>query len=228
MAEPSTLLASARQLPWWPAARDNLAALWASNGASARRETLARAYRSVYAGNRAAMVVDVVVSRQRHYTTRVVALVRSFQASQVTSLSDLAAIGTVPVGGLRGGESDTIVGVAAGLVAWNQARPTAASDDETLVSEWAAYAAPFDVAPRLDPFVGRVKGIGPALFAYLRMRSGGDAIKPDGRVRDRLKQLGFEPPAGEVGLLLTAKAAAEELGVRRIELDQLLWPLPAR
>lgn len=115
------------------------------------------------------------------------------------------------------------MGVAAALVAWNQARAVPAPDDETLVTDWANYAEPFGLAPRLDAWVGSVNGIGPALYAYLRMRSGGDGIKPDVRVRARLNQLGFVTPAGEVGLLLTAWAAAEELTVKRIELDQLLW-----
>ena len=96
-------------------------------------------------------------------------------------------------------------------------------DEDHGVMQWALDAEPLRLAPHLDPYVGTVSGIGIALFAYLRMRSGADAIKPDRRVRGRLSKLGFDVPAGDTALLLLAEAAAEELGVSRITLDQLLW-----
>ena len=76
---------------------------------------------------------------------------------------------------------------------------------------------------RLDRYVGSVSGIGVALFAYARMRSGADALKPDRRVREHLRRLGFPTPAGEGALLLVGEAAAEEVGIHRLALDQLLW-----
>ena len=71
--------------------------------------------------------------------------------------------------------------------------------------------------------MGAVSGIGIALFAYLRMRSGADGLKPDVRVRKHLARLGFPSPQGEVALVLLGEAVAEEAGIRRLELDQLLW-----
>jgi hypothetical protein len=65
--------------------------------------------------------------------------------------------------------------------------------------------------------------MGPGLFAYLRMRSGADALKPDSRLRVRFVDLGFPIPRDDVGLILLAEAAAEDLGVSRLHLDQLLW-----
>ena len=71
--------------------------------------------------------------------------------------------------------------------------------------------------------MGCVKGIGIALFAYMRMRSGADAIKPDVRVRKSLRSLGFVVPGDDHAVLVLAKAAAIEIGVSRLVLDQLLW-----
>lgn len=71
--------------------------------------------------------------------------------------------------------------------------------------------------------VGCVKGIGLALFAYMRMRSGADAIKPDIRVKKALRHLGFAVPDDDHAVLILAKAAAEEIRVSRLVLDQLLW-----
>lgn len=83
--------------------------------------------------------------------------------------------------------------------------------------------APLEVAPALDPYVGAVKGIGIALFCYMRMRAGGDALKPDVRVRLALQSLGFDIPAGEAALLVMASTLAYELGIDRLVLDQILW-----
>jgi hypothetical protein len=57
----------------------------------------------------------------------------------------------------------------------------------------------------------------------LRMRSGADALKPDVRVRRRLRGLGFRTPTDDAALLLMAEVAAAEVGLSRFELDQLLW-----
>ena len=55
------------------------------------------------------------------------------------------------------------------------------------------------------------------------MRSGADAIKPDVRVKKGLLSLGFSVPDDEHAVLLVATAAAEEIGMSRLVLDQLLW-----
>jgi hypothetical protein len=56
------------------------------------------------------------------------------------------------------------------------------------------------------------------------MRCGADAIKPDVRVREALGSLLFPLGDGsDLALLCVAGAAAEELGVTRLQLDQLLW-----
>ena len=60
-------------------------------------------------------------------------------------------------------------------------------------------------------------------FAYTRMRSGADALKPDLRVRAALKRCGLTLPRGDVALLVVGEHLAAELGVSLLVLDQLLW-----
>lgn len=60
--------------------------------------------------------------------------------------------------------------------------------------------------------VGCVKGIGLALFAFMRMRSGADVIKPDIRVKKAMVSLGFVVSNDDHALLVLAKAAAQEIG----------------
>lgn len=80
--------------PRWPAFADALRVLAADNMAAARRD--ADAYGSVYEGDRAAMVFDLVASRQRRYQARVVPMVRRFRETpQSASLAALAADGPV-------------------------------------------------------------------------------------------------------------------------------------
>jgi hypothetical protein len=90
--------------------------------------------------------------------------------------------------GLRLGEGNTITAVASNLAAF--ADELGVSEDQAC-KQWADGVAGLEHAPGLDPVVGVVPGIGPALFAYLRMRSGSDALKPDLRVARGLRQLGF-------------------------------------
>ena len=70
-----------------------------------------------------------------------------------------------------------------------------------------------------------MRGIGPALFAYMRLRSGADTVKVDLRVIRRLRAAGLEVPDTTSGLVL-CQALAAELGIRTAELDKLLWWAP--
>jgi hypothetical protein len=71
--------------------------------------------------------------------------------------------------------------------------------------------------------VGTVRGIGIALFAYLRMLGGADAIKPDTRVIKALRRAGLSVARDAGAALLLGEGMAEELGVGRLWFDQLLW-----
>ena len=207
-----------RALDEWPAALESLRALHNVHGQEARSK--AESLSEEYQGRRAAMVFEVVASRQRRYATRVLPMVVKFEQSRQASLESLARNGPGDGYGLRVGEAETIRATAAGLLSYCA---RTGLGQEAGVRRWAQQTAPFAHAPKLDPFVGCVSGIGPALFAYLRMRCGADAIKPDIRVRAGLNRAGFNLPNDEHAILIVASAVATELQIPLIVLDQLLW-----
>jgi hypothetical protein len=172
------------------------------------------------------MVLDVVLSRQRRYQGRVLRLVDKWQAdSEAYSLRWLAAHEPDRKRyGLRSGESATVAALARNLIAFADKRGLGNDEDEGCL-RWAQGVAGLEHAPGLDPVVGSVKGIGPALFAYLRMRSGAYTLKPDLRVARALRELGFPVPADEHAILLVANAAADDAHISLLVLDQLLWGL---
>ena len=209
-----------RDRPEWPTAVARLRRLYAQGGAAAQEQ--AARYGQKYAGQRGAMVVDVVASRQRNYLSKVRHIVNGWQEeAREPTLAWLAA--NPPDGarlGLMASEPETMRHVAENLVAFASSRGL---DEDTGCRTWAEEVDGLEHAHRLDPVVGGVSGIGPALFAYMRMRCGGKALKPDVRVGRELRHLGFEVPAGEHAILVVSKAAAAELGVDLLVLDQLLW-----
>lgn len=213
MATP--LLTHLRQCSWWPAAIDRLRErVEQPDGGSLGT------YADVYMGRRAAMVVDVVASRQRRYEAVVLRIVSDFdQRHPSVTLEELGESGP---GGTRPTprEQETIQRAAAGLARFCAERGL---DEDEGCRRWAQEAEPVRLAPSLDPYVGG-KGIGIALFAYMRMRSGADAVKPDLRVRRAMRELGFENIVDDVALVLVVEAAAETLGVTPFQLDRVLWP----
>jgi len=212
-------MSALRSNPWWPTAMSNLETLVAKHGDEAKSR--AQWYSEVYSGQRAAMVYDVVASRQRRYQPRVLGMVQRFRGSvEAQSLSHLAAAGPDIEAGLREGEADTMRNVAAGLADFCTQHDL---NEDVGVRTWAEAVADLEHAHRMDPYAGSVTGMGPALFAYLRMRSGADTIKPDLRVKAGLQRLGFAVPSEPHALLVVATAAALDLGLPRLVLDQLLW-----
>jgi hypothetical protein len=220
--EPSALLVFMRQHPGWDVAIANLRVLIEEH--EGQLESLV-GYVARYEGARAAMVFDVVSSPRHRYEQvrpRVAQFMGGFPALTLQQMAD----GEGPSNGLGLSTErwETVKKVAKGFGRYRQIRPdlSHASDDE-LVADWAAKTEPARLTPNLDPYVGVVKGIGIASFAYLRMRSGVDALKPDSRVRSRFAQLGFPTPQDDAALLLVGDAAAEEAGISRFALDQHLW-----
>jgi len=219
---PSPLLVHLRLQDGWDNAIERLRVLRDEHPERLRR---ADSYGSLYAGARAAMVFDVVASHRRDYQKVVLPTVQRFRSQWPDlTLAELATGNPSSGFGLPAERWTTIIGVAAGFDRYRTDRSELldASDDD-VVTHWAAAVEPVRLTQRLDPYVGSVSGIGVALFAYARMRSGADAPKPDRRFRDHLKHLEFPTPAGEGALLLVGEAAAEEVGIHRLELDQLLW-----
>jgi hypothetical protein len=211
-----------RGRPEWAPAVQQLRSLISRHGDEALRR--AEAYPRFYAGRRGSMVLDVVLSRQRLYQDRVLPLVDRWERdSDAHSLRWLA--GHEPdqkTYGLRSGESSTAAVLARNLVTFIDGLGLGEDEDEGCL-RWAQGTAGLEHAPRLDPVAGSVTGIGPALFAYLRMRSGADALKPDLRVARALRELGFHVPPDEHAVLTVAHAAADEAAINLLVLDQLLW-----
>jgi hypothetical protein len=199
---------------------DRLRQLYAQGGAAAQEAAVR--YGQKYAGRRGAMVVDVVASRQRNYLSKVRRIVdRWREEAKEPTLAWLAANPPDRARlGLMASEPKTMRQVAENLSAFARSRRL---DEEKGCYLWAKKVDGLEHAHGLDPVVGGVSGIGPALFALMRMHCGGNAIKPDLRVRRELRHLGFMVPGGEHAILVVAKAAAAELGVDLLVLDQLLW-----
>jgi hypothetical protein len=192
----------------------------------------ARDFGGRYANDRAALVVDVVLSNQRKYETIVDPLVTAWMAANpAMTLDQLAVSGPGPLARLRkdkwADEEATIQKVGAGLVAYCKDHQL---NELSGIRRWADDVDPLRYTWKLDPYVGSVRGIGVALFAYLRMLCGADAIKPDTRVRGALACSGVTIPATDAAALFVAEALAEELHVGRLWFDQLLWyaPVPPR
>ncbi len=134
----------------------------------------------------------------------VLPLVERFAASPAAeSLGALATASLDDGYPFAGREADTIRVVAAGLVAHGQEQGL---DDEEAVHAWGMETGAVEFANELDPYVGSVTGIGPALFAYTRMRAGADAIKIDSRVRGQLESHGFRLAASDASVLVLASA----------------------
>lgn len=176
-----------------------------------------------YSGKRGAMVVDVLASRQRKYTSRVVKIVDDW-TSRVPSSSLLDLVDNPldqALFGLRKGEADSMTKVAKGLLRFGEDYEI--DQDDQICNNWATAVDDFRFAPKLDPYVGHVDGMGIALFAYLRKLSGVDAIKPDVRVRKRLISFGFDVPDGTQALMMLSEILADELNISKSKFDDYLW-----
>ena len=213
------VLAVIRKRPGWAEAVERLRDLAATRGDGPSRA--AKAYRTIYQGRRGAMVFDVVVSRQRKYQSVVLPRVEKWETGGEPTLARLARDGVEAAEfGLQRTEPVTLQTVATNLLSFCRAEGLA---EDAGCQAWADRVQGLEHAPKLDPIVGGVSGIGPALFAYMRMRCGADALKPDLRVARALRDLGFEVPGDGHSVLVVARAAAAELGVSLLVLDQLLW-----
>jgi len=176
----------------------------------------AREYGSIYRGKRGLMVVDVVASRKRRYDTDVVPRILPLYESKASNLSLLSLSSKSPKWlPLREGEADTMKLLAEALIDFGKSKEL--TDEEQIVKVWAEDETASQEV--LD-----IKGIGPVLLQYLRMRSGADSLKVDVRVIEELSGLGI--PAHwftSDGLLELCKEIAKEARCSLLELDQVLW-----
>jgi hypothetical protein len=83
--------------------------------------------------------------------------------------------------------------VAGGLARYGDAHGLS---EENAATAWGRATAGLDLVPHLDPYLGRMDGIGVALFTYMRMLCGADTLKPDVR-SPTLSQAGDSMLAGE-------------------------------
>jgi hypothetical protein len=189
-------------------------------------QKLAAAYASRYNNRRGAMVVDVVASAARNYDRVEQTIVPGFErlAHNKPTLEALAKADPAQLKalGLRASEPNTMVEVAKGLIQFGSERSI--TGDDAICRAWGEYAEEWRRTPKLDPYVG-VKGIGIALYAYLRMRSGADAIKPDVWVARLLQQYGatIRDPKDALEVMQCAEQVALAAKISRLTLDQMLW-----
>lgn len=214
------MVSTLRRLDGWPEACEKLDALYAIHGDAANQE--ARGYADVYQGRRAAMVFDVVYSRTRRYQARVLPQVDAFsQEEAARSLSTLTQRGTGSIRGLRQREEQTMQEVAAALL--RSGEDAGLDDDDEICQHWARYSD-VGMAYGLDPYLGKIRGIGLALFHYLRMRCGADTLKPDRRVGAALERFGFPvKTTSQDQIYAVGMGAAADCGISPLVLDQLLW-----
>ncbi|GAA4878525.1 hypothetical protein [Actinomycetospora straminea] len=189
-------LSALRRTEGWAPAIEELRARWEANADEARANAEAVGARNH--GRRGRMVLEVVLSRQRRYDTRIRGMLTTW-LSRIEDLHQKATMAWVadhPESfrdlASRQGETSTVINVASALLRYGRDHDIA--DEDSASQAWARGTAGLELAWRLDPYVGAVSGIGPALFAYTRMLCGQDTIKPDARILRQLSALGLTPP----------------------------------
>jgi hypothetical protein len=103
-----------------------------------------------------------------------------------------------------------------GLVAYFRARDVT---DLTALRRWAVRSTQED-------FVGRIKGLGPAVYRSLVMRLGVDTIKPDVHVL-RFVSAAIGRPATQDEAVTSLEQIARRLGVSARTLDGSVWAFRA-
>ncbi len=176
-----------------------------------------------FANRRGSMVLDVVSSRQRKYEQRVIPMVQKWEVFvEGSTLEKMVTKGCpAKIFGLRTGEEETIVQIASNFLEYGKLNSL--EDENEICTKWAQEVEDMRFAYDLDPVVGGVKGIGLALFNYMRMLSGSETIKPDIRVKKKLEELGFKVPKSDISIMFLCESIAKDLDISMVELDQLLW-----
>ena len=151
-----------RQRPEWRAAVSRLKTLADEHGQEAH--AAAQRYAMEYASRRGSMVIDVVASRQRRYVERVLPMVERWEADHRPPTLEVLAE-TPPdtaMYGLLPSEPVTMQTIAGNLVRLFR---ELGMDEDGGCRMWSVSVQGLEHAHRLDPVVGAVPGIGPALFA---------------------------------------------------------------
>jgi len=97
-------------------------------------------------------------------------------------------------------------------------------DDKLALRTWARKASLEKW--REDP-IGKIKGVGPITFQYLRMMGGIDTVMPDKIVKrvinDILKRAGSKPVSDDIEFVKKAEEIALTSGYRPVELCWMTW-----
>ena len=175
----------------------------------------ARQLPRLYTGQRGLMVVDVVASRQRKYEEYVKPKLLPTYVDRAKDLSLASLADKAPNWmKLRVGEALVMKQVAQII---DYSKKISESGEDGLCKAWAednAYSSQ----------VLEIKGIGPALYQYLRMLCGADSLKSDLRVKRGLQKLGLPIQwFTDEGVLELCMVLANEAGCTLVELDQCLY-----
>lgn len=177
-----------------------------------------------YGGARGTMIVDVIGSRQRRYTSYVQPkIIKPYTDQRDGSLKDLAAHPPTFLR-LREYEVPGMSAVAQALLDYGHG--LGLTDEEAICLSWSALPSIHDedgpdqaVQAVLD-----VKGIGPALLEYLRMLCGANTLKVDVRVIKSLAEAGVPVHLfKDAGIYEVCRQIANNLGLTLVVLDSLLW-----
>ncbi|MDP8927917.1 MAG: hypothetical protein M3O70_04875 [Actinomycetota bacterium] len=220
---PEALLPKLRRLEHWEPAVGTLRDRYASLGEEAR--AAARGIESAFVGRRAAMVFHVVVTSGLRTTSPFVESARTaFESSQsAASLAVLADRGVPETYGVKRAKLETVRAVAERL---HQYAEEAGLDEEAAVRRWASEALAFELQPTAEPWVGRVPGVDATTLATMGRCCGADAVRPDRRLWEGLRRLGFPLPGGwltdeaRMDTIVVVTAAAAQLSLPRAVVDE--------
>jgi hypothetical protein len=162
------------------------------------------------------MVVDVVASRQRKYEEYVKPKLLPTYVERAKDLSLASLADKAPTWmKLRVGEALVMKQVAQQIIKYS--KNISGTGEDELCKAWAEDKA-------YSSQVLEIKGIGPALYQYLRMLCGADSLKSDLRVKRGLQKLGLPIHwFSDEGVLELCMVLANEIGCTLVELDQCLY-----
>lgn len=178
-----------------------------------------------WGGSVVLMVVDAAfTSIGLNYFTAVVPKVQEFSESFVEGgrIRNLKELAKANMDGLREVWRNRRSWIVAKEVASHLS--TLSEDDKSALRTWAKNAKLENW--REDP-IGRVKGVGPVTFQYLRMMGGVDTVMPDKIVKrvvnEVLIKAGLKPVNDNIKFVKEAEEVALKCGYRPIELCWMTW-----
>lgn len=220
---PKALVRTLTRLEGWNAAVDAFRDRYTSVGEEAR--TAARRIEEAFVGRRPAMVFHVVVTSGLRTTSPFVESARAaFESSgNAASLAVLADRGMPEGYGIKRSKIEAIRAVATRL---HQYAEVHGLDEETAVRRWATQALAFEIEPAEEPWVGHLPGVDATTLATMRRCCGADAVRPDRRLWEGLRRLGFPLPGGwltdegQMDTIVVVTALAAQLSLPRPVVDE--------